>query len=166
MNGMNNPSVHWRKWINYFGFVLALDPFQISTNENNFLNLTEGNIAVITCELPKGNPKPIPVFSLDNNRIEIESNSSRRKSLFRKKWERDDDFCLLDRYKVLPSGNLHIIDVKQSDSGKYQCSAKNPLTGDMVNNSQVTILQVSNKPSDSRERQPIFTVYKPPVASR
>ncbi len=144
-----------------------MDPFQISVNENNILNLTEGNIAVIPCELPKGNPKPIPVFSLDNNRIEIESNSSMRKyqSLFRK-MKNLVSFFSLDRYKVLPSGNLHIIDVKQSDSGKYQCSAKNPLTGEMVNNSQITILQVSTKPSNSRERQSIFTVYKPPVASR
>ncbi len=57
-------------------FLLALDPFKISINENNILNLTEGNIAVIPCELPNGNPKPIPMFSLDYNRIEIEANSS------------------------------------------------------------------------------------------
>ena len=55
---------------------LALDPFPISTNGNNLLNLTEGNIAVIPCELPKGNPRPIPVFSLDNNQIEIQLHSS------------------------------------------------------------------------------------------
>jgi hypothetical protein len=57
-------------------FLLALDSFRIPINENNILNLTEGNIAVISCDLPKGNPKPIPAFSLDNNRIEIEPNSS------------------------------------------------------------------------------------------
>ena len=62
--------------------------------------------------------------------------------------------------------NLHIIGVKQSDSGKYQCSAKNPLTEQIVNNSQITILQVSDKPSNQRERRPLFTVYKPPAASR
>jgi len=61
---------------------------------------------------------------------------------------------------------LHIIDVQQSDSGKYQCSAKNPLTGEIVNNGQITILQVLNKPLNSRERQPLSTVYKPPIASR
>ena len=72
----------------------------------------------------------------------------------------------LDRYKISSNGNLHIIDVKPSDSGRYQCSAKNPLTGESVNNSQVTILQVVKKPLNSRERHPIFTVYKPPVASR
>jgi hypothetical protein len=55
---------------------LALDSFKTVLNENNILNLTEGNIAVIPCELPNGNPRPIPMFSLDNNRIEIESNSS------------------------------------------------------------------------------------------
>ncbi|CAF2401516.1 unnamed protein product [Rotaria sp. Silwood2] len=122
------------------------NPFKISINENNILNITEGNIAVIPCELPNGNPRPIPIFSLDNNRIEIESNSN--------------------RYKILPSGNLHIIDVKKFDSGKYQCSAKNPLTGQIVNNSQRTILQVLNKPSNNRERRTFSIVYKPPVASR
>jgi hypothetical protein len=75
-------------------------------------------------------------------------------------------FFHLDRYRILPSGNLHIIDVKQSDSGKYQCSAKNPLTNQIVNNSQITTLQVLNKPSNTKERRPLFMVYKPPVASR
>lgn len=57
-------------------FYLALDPFQILTNGNQILNLTEGNTAVIPCELPKGNPRPIPVFRLDNNQIEIQLHSS------------------------------------------------------------------------------------------
>ena len=92
-----------------------MDPFKILINENNILNLTEENIAVIPCELPNGNPRPIPIFTLDNNRLDIESK---------------------DRYKILPSGNLHIIDIKQSDAGKYQCSAKNPLTEQIVNNIQ------------------------------
>ncbi|CAF3607553.1 unnamed protein product [Rotaria sordida] len=124
----------------------TLDPFKISINGNNILNITEENIAVIPCELPNGNPRPIPIFHLDNNRIEIELNSN--------------------RYKILPSGNLHIIDVKKFDSGKYQCSATNPLTGQIVNNSQRTILQVLNKPLNNQERQSFSIVYKPPVASR
>jgi hypothetical protein len=141
---------------------VALDPFKVSSNENNILNLTEGNIAVIPCELPNHNPRPILSFTLDNNRLDIESNSSMNKNLKKKK----KNFFLIDRYKILPSGNLHIIDVKPSDSGKYQCSAKNPLTGQIVNNTQITILQVYNKPSNHKERLPLYTVYKPPVASR
>jgi hypothetical protein len=57
-------------------FLLALDPFKSSINENNILNLTEGNIAVIPCEFPNGNPRPVTMFSLDNNHLEIEPNSS------------------------------------------------------------------------------------------
>lgn len=72
----------------------------------------------------------------------------------------------LDHYRISPLGHLHIIDIKGSDAGKYQCSAQNPLTGQRVNNSQVTILHVLNKPSNHRERPPLTTVYKPPVASR
>ncbi|CAF4155558.1 unnamed protein product [Rotaria socialis] len=73
---------------------------------------------------------------------------------------------LPNRYKILPSGNLHIIDIKQSDAGKYQCSAKNPLTGQIVDNSQTTTLQIFNKPTNNQDRLPLTTVYKPPVASR
>lgn len=75
-------------------------------------------------------------------------------------------FLSIDRYKILPSGNLHIISVKKIDSGIYQCSAKNPLTGQIVNNSQISFLNILNKPSTSRERHPLTIVYKPPVASR
>lgn len=73
---------------------------------------------------------------------------------------------ITDRYKVLPSGNLHIIGIKHSDAGKYQCSARNPLTGQIVNNSQITTLQISSKPSNPTDRSPLVTVFKPPVASR
>jgi hypothetical protein len=57
-------------------FLLALDPFKLLINENYFLNLTEGNIAVIPCDLPNGNPRPIPSFNLNNNLLDIESNPS------------------------------------------------------------------------------------------
>jgi len=62
-----------------------LDPFKTLINENNILNLTEGNIAVIPCELPNGNPRPIPLFTLDNNRLDIESKSSMKKEKFIKR---------------------------------------------------------------------------------
>ena len=144
-----------------------MDPFKTVTNEYNILNLTEGNIAVIPCELPNGNPRPIPIFSLDNNQIEIDSNSSMQiiKISFEKTKKKTNLF-FIDRYKLLPSGNLHIIDVKSSDAGKYQCSAKNSVTGQIVNNSQITILHIANKPSNNKDRLPLTTVYKPPVASR
>ncbi len=149
----------------FFSFYLALDPFKTLINENNILNLTEGNIAVIPCELPNGNPRPIPNFSLDNNPLDIESKSSMN-SLNDKKYNHSLFFFDIDRYKILPSGNLHIIDIKQSDAGKYQCSAKNPLTGQIINNNQTTILQVLNKPLNNKDRLPLTTVFKPPVASR
>jgi hypothetical protein len=64
--------------ISFFFLLSALDPFKTLPNENNLLNLTEGNIAVISCELPNGNPKPIPIFTLDNNRLDIDPKSSIR----------------------------------------------------------------------------------------
>ncbi len=57
---------------------LALDSFKTVNNENHILNLTEDSIAVIPCELPNGNPRPVPIFTLDNNYLDIESKSSIR----------------------------------------------------------------------------------------
>lgn len=62
--------------ISIFFLLLALDPFKISINETNILNLPEGNTAVIPCELPNGNPRPIPVFTFNDRRLDIESKSS------------------------------------------------------------------------------------------
>jgi uncharacterized Zn-finger protein len=86
---LNNPSVHcesdvWQlkeliesiKIYICLSFLLALDSFKTLNTENNLLNLTEENIAVIPCELPNGNPKPIPIFTLDNKHLDIESKSS------------------------------------------------------------------------------------------
>lgn len=130
--------------------LLALDPFKLSKTEENVVNLTEGNTAVIPCDLPNANPRAVPIFYLDHQRLEIGSSSTKG----------------ADRYRVLPSGNLHIIDVQVSDAGTYQCSAKNSLTGQLVNNSQITTLHVRTKPSTHRERQPLSTIIKPRAASR
>lgn len=98
---LNNPSVHcetdvcqlkeliesikiYHSSISFF-LHLALDSFKTSINENNILNLTEGNIAVIPCELPNGNPRPVPIFTLDNNPLDIESKSRMRKKIHKKK---------------------------------------------------------------------------------
>jgi brother of CDO len=148
-------------------FLLALDPFKLSVHEHHILNITEGNTAVIACELPNGNPRPTPIFYHDYHQIDIEMNSSRqsRFSSHEIVLSQSIEFNL-DHYRILPSGNLHIIDVTLSDRGEYQCSAKNSLTQQIVNNSQITVLQVSNKPSTNRERQPLSTIIKPRTASR
>ena len=141
-----------------------MDPFKAVANANHLLNLTEGNIAVIPCELPNGNPRPLPVFTLDGTPIDIESNSSTSGETNAR--ASDTRGSRLDRYKILPSGNLHIVDIKPSDSGTYQCAARNPLTGQSVNNSQVTIVNIGAMPAANKDRAPLTTVYKPPVASR
>jgi len=40
------------------------------------LNLSEGNTAVIPCELPNGNPRPIPIFTFNDKRLDVELRSS------------------------------------------------------------------------------------------
>lgn len=114
------------------------------------MNLTEGNTAVIPCDLPNANPRALAIFYFDHHRLDIDSSSTKSSG----------------RYRILPSGNLHIIDVQLSDAGTYQCSAKNLLTEQIVNNSQITTLHVQKKPSTNRERQPLTTIIKPRAASR
>ena len=144
-----------------------MDTFKTSHEDKIELNLTEGNIAVISCELPNGNPRPIPLFTFNERPLHIERGSSMTSADQKRNNQRINHcFSSIDRYRISPHGHLHIIDIKASDSGKYQCSAQNSLTGQTVNNSQVTILHVLNKPSNQRERPPLTTVYKPPVASR
>ena len=46
------------------------------------------------------------------------------------------------RYKVFPSGNLQIANVRQKDTGVYRCGAKNPLTGEIKESTRRTSLKV------------------------
>lgn len=64
------------KWYIFFFCFVALDSFKTLNNDNNVLNITEDNIAVISCELPNGNPRPVPLFTLNNNLLDVESKSS------------------------------------------------------------------------------------------
>lgn len=50
--------------------------------------------------------------------------------------------CVLDRYRLLPSGNLQILNVRHSDAGSYRCIAHNPFLQEKVHASYVINLKV------------------------
>lgn len=90
------------------------------------LDLSEGNVAHITCSLPYSNPQAVPQFYFNHQPIPILTTST--------------------RYKILPSGSLQISNARLSDSGVYSCSALNPLTLAVIN-STATHLRVYNPAS-------------------
>jgi len=50
--------------------------------------------------------------------------------------------CLLARFGVQPSGNLHIADVRPSDAGVYRCIAVNSVSSSSTFSHQTTTLRV------------------------
>lgn len=83
--------------------------------------LSEGNVAIIPCKLPASNPPALPIFYFNDQQI-LESTNS--------------------RFKIFPSGNLQISNLKPSDSGVYRCSARNLITNELKQNPKKTILKV------------------------
>ena len=51
----------------------------------------------------------------------------------------------MSRFKIFPSGNLQIANVKFSDGGVYRCAAFNPITNEVKNNSKTVVLKVHGK---------------------
>ncbi|NXK50903.1 CDON protein, partial [Chauna torquata] len=69
----------------------------------------EGGTAFISCKVPESNPKAQVRFRV------------------RGKWLEQST----DNYLILPSGNLHILNVSLEDKGSYKCAAYNPVTHDL-----------------------------------
>lgn len=78
------------------------------------LDLSEGNVAHIACELPASNPPAVPQFYFNQQAIPITAETA-------------------GRHKILPSGSLQIANARLADSGLYSCVALNPLTLGHVN---------------------------------
>ncbi|NWW99036.1 CDON protein, partial [Caloenas nicobarica] len=69
----------------------------------------EGGTALIGCNVPESHPKAQVRFQM------------------RGKWLEKST----DKYLILPSGNLQILNVSLEDEGSYKCAAYNPVTGDL-----------------------------------
>ncbi len=74
-------------------------------------NVAAGDVAVLQCLPPRGNPKPTVTWTKDGEDV-FGSNSGggRRNS---------------DRISISDQGNLVIRDAAQSDAGEYECRAHN-----------------------------------------
>ena len=90
------------------------------------LEMSEGNVAIISCKMPRSNPPAQPLFFFNDNPIGSESGETNQNN----------------RYKIFPSGNLQIANVKPDDTGVYRCGARNPLTGEVKANPSRTRLRV------------------------
>ncbi|XP_022258547.1 brother of CDO-like isoform X2 [Limulus polyphemus] len=90
--------------------------------DNIRVSVKTGNVAVIPCDPPHGVPRVITQFTFNNKKIDKSK----------------------DRYILMPSGDLQILDVKTTDSGAYQCIANNPFLGDMVKANHEVILEVQD----------------------
>ncbi|OPJ67446.1 cell adhesion molecule-related/down-regulated by oncogenes [Patagioenas fasciata monilis] len=69
----------------------------------------EGGTALVGCDVPESHPKAQVRFQI------------------RGKWLEKST----DKYLILPSGNLQILNVSLEDEGSYKCAAYNPVTGDL-----------------------------------
>ncbi|KAK2517815.1 Cdon [Columba livia] len=69
----------------------------------------EGGTALIGCDVPESHPKAQVRFQI------------------RGKWLEKST----DKYLILPSGNLQILNVSLEDERSYKCAAYNPVTGDL-----------------------------------
>ena len=58
--------------------------------------------------------------------------------------------AFVERVRLLESGNLHIIDVKDTDFGQYTCTASNHITAEVIESQRILKLVVKTPPSKSR----------------
>ncbi|XP_076323511.1 interference hedgehog-like isoform X2 [Tachypleus tridentatus] len=108
--------------------------------ENIRVSVKTGNVAVIPCDPPQGVPRVITQFMFNNKKIDKSK----------------------DRYILMPSGDLQILDVKTTDSGAYQCIANNPFLGEMVKANHEVILEVKDTVDIS---PPVLSVTPVPTTS-
>ncbi|XP_030833960.1 cell adhesion molecule-related/down-regulated by oncogenes [Strongylocentrotus purpuratus] len=79
-----------------------------------------GEVGVIPCTLPESKPP------------------ARMEYGFKNKWITEST----EHYRIMPSGNLHILNVSSSDAGFYTCSAVNPTTNKRLSPRNGTLLEV------------------------
>uniref|UniRef100_A0A8C9TSZ0 Brother of CDO n=1 Tax=Scleropages formosus TaxID=113540 RepID=A0A8C9TSZ0_SCLFO len=90
------------------------------------IEVDEGNTAVIECHLPESQPKAEVRYSVKQEWLETSKGN----------------------YLIMPSGNLQIVNATQEDEGTYKCAAYNPVTQEVKTSSSTDRLRIRRSPSE------------------
>ncbi|KAG1667592.1 Interference hedgehog [Nymphon striatum] len=105
--------------------------------EDVYVSVIKGNVAVIPCKPPHSVPVAVTEFLVNNRTRIFKSNG---------------------RFSLLPSGNLHISNVRKTDEGIYRCIVNNPFLGHKITSFHRIHLKVKN----SKENKDIKFTHHPP----
>ncbi|KAH9415343.1 hypothetical protein DERP_012639 [Dermatophagoides pteronyssinus] len=129
--------------------IAELMPFddQQQSKQSSITNITaiQGNNIIIPCNLPHSIPIAIAEFEFNQNQT-ITSNNLNQ-----------------DRYRILPSGQLLIQNVRQFDSGKYRCIAHNPFLQEKMYSSNFIQLKVLKPKHSTNDQKQLRFLLKPKI---
>nr|XP_020455728.1 brother of CDO [Monopterus albus] len=91
------------------------------------IEVDEGNTAVIECHLPESQPKAQVRYSVKQEWLESSKGN----------------------YLIMPSGNLQIANATQDDEGPYKCAAYNPITQEVKTSISADRLRIRRSMSEA-----------------
>ncbi|XP_004081320.1 brother of CDO isoform X2 [Oryzias latipes] len=91
------------------------------------IEVDEGNTAVIECHLPESQPKAQVRYSVKQEWLETSKGN----------------------YLIMPSGNLQIANATQEDEGPYKCAAYNPITQEVKTSISTDRLRIRRSTSEA-----------------
>ncbi|XP_062841301.1 brother of CDO [Trichomycterus rosablanca] len=91
------------------------------------IEVDEGNTAVIECHLPESQPQAQVRYSVKQEWLETSKGN----------------------YLIMPSGNLQIANATQEDEGPYKCAAYNPVTQEIKTSTSTDRLRVRRSTSEA-----------------
>ncbi|XP_041817181.1 brother of CDO isoform X2 [Chelmon rostratus] len=91
------------------------------------IEVDEGNTAVIECHLPESQPKAQVRYSVKQEWLETSKGN----------------------YLIMPSGNLQIANATQDDEGPYKCAAYNPVTQEVKTSISADRLRIRRSTSEA-----------------
>lgn len=91
------------------------------------IEVDEGNTAVIECHLPESQPKAQVRYSVKQEWLETSKGN----------------------YLIMPSGNLQIANATQDDEGPYKCAAYNPVTQEVKTSTSTDRLRIRRSTSEA-----------------
>ncbi|TSK98449.1 Brother of CDO [Bagarius yarrelli] len=91
------------------------------------IEVDEGNTAVIECHLPESQPQAQVRYSVKQEWLETSKGN----------------------YLIMPSGNLQIANATQEDEGPYKCAAYNPITQEIKTSTSTDRLRIRRSTSEA-----------------